>query len=102
MTLARLNNSKIGSILLISQGGSSLGDAVADVISGKGVPSGKLSATWAKSYLDYPFAEDFSDENIFPIHITKRVFLSVTDTLKRNKLSLCSRLVLVYLIRILK
>lgn len=60
-----VNNSKIGSILLISQGGSSLGDAVADVISGKGVPSGKLSATWAKSYLDYPFAEDFSDEKYF-------------------------------------
>lgn len=49
-----------GAILLMSQGGSGGGDAVAAVISGKTTPSGKLTTTWAKQYRDYPFAEGYA------------------------------------------
>lgn len=48
-----------GAVLLISQGGSGFGDAVASVLSGKESPSGRLTATWAKRYADYPCAEEF-------------------------------------------
>ena len=53
----------LGAIVLISQGGSGIGDAVSAVLSGKVNPSGKLTATWAKSYADYPFSDEFSDNN---------------------------------------
>ena len=52
---------KTGAVLLIGQGGSAFGDAVADILSGIETPSGKLSATWAASYSDYPFADEFAD-----------------------------------------
>lgn len=48
-----------GAVLLISQGGSGFGDAVARILSGKESPSGRLTATWAKRYADYPCAEEF-------------------------------------------
>lgn len=38
----------VSNILLISQLGSAIGDAFADVLLGKAYPSGKLSATWAR------------------------------------------------------
>lgn len=57
-----INNQNINSVLLISQGGSAFGDAVADILSGKKTPSGKLCATWAKKYSDYPFSDEFSDK----------------------------------------
>ncbi len=47
-------------IVLMSQGGSGCGDAVAKVLTGEENPSGKLTATWAKRYEDYPFAEEFA------------------------------------------
>lgn len=50
----------IQAILNISQLGQEGGYAVADVLLGKTTPSGKLTATWAKRYEDYPFAEEFS------------------------------------------
>lgn len=49
----------LGAILLISQGGS--GEAVCAVLSGQATPSGKLTATWANSYNDYPFGEEYGD-----------------------------------------
>ena len=36
------------------------GLALADVISGKQTPSGKLTDTWAKHYRDLPFADEYS------------------------------------------
>lgn len=39
--------------------GQEAGHAVADVISGKVSPSGKLPLTWAKHYADYPSSKDF-------------------------------------------
>lgn len=50
----------IGAVLLMSQAGNISGDAVADIISGRVNPSGKLSDTWAENYEDYPFSDQFS------------------------------------------
>jgi len=46
-------------ILHIWMPGQEAGNAVADVISGKVCPSGKLPLTWAKSYADYSSSADF-------------------------------------------
>ena len=53
----------VGAILLVGQVGSFTGNIVADAITGKTNPSGKLVDTWAKTYEDYPFATDFSSQN---------------------------------------
>ncbi|MCI9079309.1 MAG: beta-glucosidase [Lachnospiraceae bacterium] len=50
----------IKAILNISLPGQEGGNAVADVLAGKIVPSGKLASTWAVNYEDYPCAESFS------------------------------------------
>ena len=50
----------VKSVLVISQPGEEGGNAVADVLLGKTVPSGKLTTTWAARYGDYPGAETFS------------------------------------------
>lgn len=50
----------INAIMFICQLGTAGGKAVADVLSGKRYPSGKLSDTWAKEYKDIPFADEFS------------------------------------------
>ncbi len=49
-----------GAIVLMSQGGNGCGDAIAAVLSGTVNPSGKLTATWAEKYEDYPFAMEFA------------------------------------------
>ena len=49
----------IRAVLQISQPGQEGGRAVADVLLGKAVPSGKLTATWAKRYAQYPCASSF-------------------------------------------
>lgn len=53
----------VGAVLLMSQAGNIGGYALADVLTGKVVPSGHLTTTWAKNYLDYPMAADFSYKN---------------------------------------
>ena len=53
----------INSILFVGQVGSYTGNIVADCILGKTNPSGKLVDTWAKSYEDYPCANEFSSLN---------------------------------------
>ena len=50
----------INAIMFICQLGTAGGKAVADVLSGKRYPSGKLSDTWAKEYKDIPFSDEFS------------------------------------------
>ena len=50
----------INALVNIGQGGSAFGDAVADILTGKVTPSGKLAMTWAKEYKDYPMAEKFA------------------------------------------
>ncbi len=53
----------VGALLLMSQAGSVGGWALADVLTGKSVPSGHLTTTWAENYSDYPNAENFSHMN---------------------------------------
>ncbi len=53
----------IGALLLMSQAGNVSGHALADVLTGKVTPCGKLAATWAQNYLDYPGAANFSHMN---------------------------------------
>ena len=50
----------IEAVLQLSQLGQEGGHAVADVLLGKTTPEGKLTATWARRYTDYPCAERFS------------------------------------------
>ena len=50
----------IGAILYISQLGTQGGKAVADILSGAVAPSGKLADTWAKTYSDLPFSDEYS------------------------------------------
>ena len=52
---------RICSVLYIWQGGMEGGHAVADLLSGKVTPSGKLTDTIAGSLADYPSANDFGD-----------------------------------------
>lgn len=50
----------INAILYLCQLGTEGGHAFADVVSGAVSPSGKLSDTWAKSYSDLPFSDEYS------------------------------------------
>lgn len=50
----------INAVVFICQLGTAGGTAVADVLSGKVTPSGKLASTWAKRYADIPNAYEFS------------------------------------------
>lgn len=53
----------IDAILYICQLGTEGGHAVADILSGDAVPSGKLADTWAESYTDLPNAMEYSHLN---------------------------------------
>lgn len=46
-------------ILLAFEGGSQIGGAVSDIITGKVTPSGKLTLTLANNYIDFPSARNF-------------------------------------------
>ena len=56
----------VQAIMLVGQTGNMGGYAVADVLTAKTIPSGKLTDTWAKSYEDYPSSATFShrDRNL--------------------------------------
>ena len=51
---------EVGNILILSQLGVDTGTALADLMLGRTVPSGKLATTWAK-WEDYPSIGDFGD-----------------------------------------
>lgn len=53
----------VNAVLLIGQTGNIGGFVVADVLTGKSIPSGKLTDTWAKKYSDYPSSEGFGHRN---------------------------------------
>lgn len=50
----------INAVVFICQLGTAGGTAVADILSGKVAPSGKLASTWARKYADIPFSDEFS------------------------------------------
>ena len=50
---------RISAVIVAWQGGMEAGNAVADVLSGAANPSGRLTATVAARYADYPTAENF-------------------------------------------
>ena len=47
-------------VVFACQLGQEGGNAIADILTGKVSPSGKLAATWAKNYQDIPFAKEYS------------------------------------------
>ena len=62
---ADLKAADADAILLMGQAGQECGEATAEVLLGETNPSGKLTATWAEHYEDYPSAGIFlSDKDI--------------------------------------
>ncbi len=54
------SESAIKAVLYIGQPGQEGGHAVADILFGDEVPSGRLTATWAEKYSDYPYSDEYS------------------------------------------
>ena len=63
MDFSFLKDYSFGAVLLPWQGGMESGNAVADLLCGKRNPSGRLTATIANSYFDYPSAEHFGNKD---------------------------------------
>ena len=53
----------VDGLILMSQAGMEGGNALADILTGKTTPSGKLTDTWAKNYSDYPAATTIGDND---------------------------------------
>ncbi len=53
----------LGALIFIGQAAGVTGLAVADILTGKVNPEGKLVDTWAEKYEDYPNAENFAGMN---------------------------------------
>ena len=54
---------RIDAVMYVWQGGMESGNAVADLLSGKASPSGRLSDTIAKRYTDYPSSDSFGNKD---------------------------------------
>ena len=67
----------VAALMLIGQPGCEGGNAAADVLSGKVSPSGRLTDTWARNYLDYPSSERFShrDGNLLEEYYTDGIYV---------------------------
>lgn len=67
----------VNAVLLMSQLGSAGGSALANVLTGKVTPSGKLTDTWAKRYGDYPASATFShnDGNVDDEYYTEGIYV---------------------------
>ena len=61
--LGFLDRYPVSALVLLSQAGMEGGHALADVLTGKTSPAGRLSETWAMRYEDYPCADTFSHMN---------------------------------------
>ena len=59
MDFSFLKEYSFGAVLITWQGGMESGNAVADLLSGKQTPSGRLAATIARSYEAYPSSDHF-------------------------------------------
>ncbi len=54
---------KIKGVIFAGQGGQESGNAVADILCGNVNPSGKMTDTIARNYVDYPSAQDFGGKD---------------------------------------
>ncbi len=63
MSWAEKYGDKLSAVMIVWQGGMESGNAVADILSGKVSPSGKLSATIAKKYEYFPSAKNFGGKD---------------------------------------
>ena len=70
--------SGINAVIFMGELGTMGGLALADVISGKQTPSGKLTDTWAKHYRDLPFADEYSYLNGY-YEVFRNMFQIVDD-----------------------
>lgn len=61
--LSFLDEIKFSAVVLLMQGGMESGNALADILTGKVNPSGRLADTWAYKYEDYPSSDTFSERN---------------------------------------
>ena len=82
LDLSPLDGLNVKAILFYGQAGEEGGSALAEVLSGKATPSGKLTDTWGKNYSDYPLSltseypiPDKLDENYYEgIYVGYRYF----------------------------
>ena len=64
LDLRAIDGFKIDAILDVSLGGETFGYAVADIVSGKVTPNGKLTTTWAYKYEDYQGKEGITTKEV--------------------------------------
>ncbi|MBQ7352905.1 MAG: glycoside hydrolase family 3 protein [Clostridia bacterium] len=64
LDLRDIDDCKIDALVDVSLGGEMFGYAVADVLSGKVTPNGKLTTTWAYRYEDYPTKEGITTKEV--------------------------------------
>lgn len=65
----------LSALLIISQAGICCGTLAADLLTGRSVPSGKLTATWAMRYEDYPAAASFRDNSSDDKYYTEGIYV---------------------------
>ena len=53
----------IDAVLLMSISGNESGNSLADVLTGKSAPTGRLADTWARQYADYPASATFASND---------------------------------------
>ena len=64
LDIRAIDDFNIDAILDVSLGGETFGYAVADVVSGKVTPNGKLTTTWAYKYEDYQGKEGITTKEV--------------------------------------